>query len=266
MPDTSVCIQGTEVSSPRLHFSGENHYKRAPGFFLQSEITDVTMSIQRATQQADINSGYFGVTTPRPECFWTPLQDLNGGWPKGPEILAFSPVKRAMTLTFVARVVTLSFKDDLGLPTPFIFSTFSPFYEADRVGLYAVLDIYSNLPEGYFPFYSMTADMRADRYLPDDSPYLSASFVPFQGLFDGRAGYFPPGSAETMPPLSTELLKPNDLAVYAVTVERYCIPEVDGKPRWTARLKLESITLLSHAVETAETPLFNVEGIPHVMM
>ncbi|KAI0063884.1 hypothetical protein BV25DRAFT_1914942 [Artomyces pyxidatus] len=232
----------------RVRFCAEVHYERDPGHFLASELSVLTRSIQLASTQVNKDRDYYAVTA-RPESVWCYVPKMRSTWPKVTESLGCWPYRRPMTLTLVGRVVAASFKDDVGLPTPHVCSTFAPLYEADRIALYGVLDLYSDLPEAYFPFMSMTSDIRVDRYLPEDSFHQSASFVPFEAIYDGRAGYLPPGSSREMPILPTQYLLPNDIAVYAVTVDRYWLPQTDGAWRWTARLKLESITLLGHAAE-----------------
>ncbi|KAI0054392.1 hypothetical protein BV25DRAFT_1843688 [Artomyces pyxidatus] len=213
----------------------------------------LTRSILRASRQADYNTGYFSATE-LPECLWSDFKGPNGAWLRTPEKLGFDPYDLPVTITIVGRVSSLSLTDDLGLPLHHISSTFCPFYEADRRALFETLEIYSDSPGDSFPAHARTGDIHVDRYLPDDTSFDSALFEPFNTVFDGRAGYIPPGSGQNMPLLPARNVGLNDLAVYALTVERYFFLGLDGSWRWTPRLKLESITILCSVGGNTEAP------------
>ncbi|KAI0055002.1 hypothetical protein BV25DRAFT_1843271 [Artomyces pyxidatus] len=214
-----------------LTHEGEDQPDRVPGSLVSTISSILTRSILRASRQVDYKNGYFSVTE-RPDGLWSDVKGPDDQWLRTPEKLTFDPYECAITLTIVGRIASLVVVDDLGLPVALASSTFSPFYDADRTALLSTLDLYSDLPEECFPFQAETGNILVERYLPDDTSVDSALFVPFNAVFDGRAGYLPPSSLKEMPKLPVMHLGLNDLVVYALTVERnYPVPMTNAMIR-----------------------------------
>ncbi|KAI0062086.1 hypothetical protein BV25DRAFT_1838603 [Artomyces pyxidatus] len=203
---------------------------------------------------ARIDTGYRGEAsrpTEYPYCFWRKQTVRPGGKYPLPDKLTVSPYDQVFTIAIAGYVSNVLYADETGLPTTHVYSTFTPVRESDREYLYAILDRYSHPPEGFNVIRSPTSDIRVDRYLPDDSHDEHAEFSAFPHVFDGRGGYFLPNTGRTMPRISLQDLAPHDLAVYAMTVDRYWLDDPNDALRWTAHLKMESITLLVRPVITS---------------
>ncbi|KAI0055001.1 hypothetical protein BV25DRAFT_1843270 [Artomyces pyxidatus] len=208
----------------KLLYSRDTHYHRTPGDFGESEECVLTRSVEISGEQAHA-------------------------------LIIFELSSHLPTyLRFVGRVVSTSFKDRGGQPIPHVSSTFVPLYFADALAMQQMLGDMSALPDGnlcYHPFQSITAAFRAERHLPSDTQGITITFRPFDSLFDGRTDYTLPDERDLMPQLPIGQLQPDDLAVYAISVQRFYIPQQGRYTKyWTAALKLDSITLLQHSSET----------------
>ncbi|KAI0063881.1 hypothetical protein BV25DRAFT_1837425 [Artomyces pyxidatus] len=238
-------MSSMDLGSRRIPFKRDDHYHRSPGLFFPMEI-----SIRVASRRRDHMRGFFAPTYV-PPARWCSGGDEELARRRYPDLLGFSHHGHQLTLTTVAVVVSTTFVDSGGQPLPHVFSTFKPLYHDDALAIHQLLNHASRLPDEYESFQSVSLALRADRHLPDDTGDLSISFVPFPSVFDGRSGYDLNGD---MPRISANQILPDDLVVYATKIQRFWIPQGDGTWRWTASLKLESVTLLQHATET-DSPL-----------
>ncbi|KAI0067144.1 hypothetical protein BV25DRAFT_1835451 [Artomyces pyxidatus] len=246
MEDGFFDVYNSEEIRQGVNTSGSTGYDAfESGGIRPRNTSTLALSIWNARQGVDFEYGV-----------WCTAADRTSTLARRPETLSYYPFHRPVTITTVGILTTASFVDNVGLPTPYVSSTFSPLYQADRWALDNILDFYSRLPQGCSPHRAPESDIYVDRYIPYDSSETSASFRPFDAVFDGRPGYLRGGLVEAMPRINPAELRRRDIVVYATSVERFWMPQSDKSWSWIARLKLDSITLLQH--ERREFPL----GIP----
>ncbi|KAI0054362.1 hypothetical protein BV25DRAFT_1922753 [Artomyces pyxidatus] len=247
MNNLNGMLSEMNLSANQIQFNREDHYHRTPGDFKDSEI-----SVQRASRLRDEERGLFGPTQ-LPVIRWRP----DGINPRTrlshPDVLGARGRDGPIILTVVSRVLSTSFEDRAGRPLPHISSRFHPLYFADALAMQQMLADASFLPDGYRPFRTIKAAFRADRNLASDTEGMTVKFLPFNSVFDGRAGYAAPHDSGDIvtPQIGVNEIQAEDLAVYAVSIQRFLIPQGASPTRWTARLRLEGITLLQRSSETS---------------
>ncbi|KAI0062394.1 hypothetical protein BV25DRAFT_1915945 [Artomyces pyxidatus] len=126
-----------------------------------------------------------------------------------PDVVGYEPHWQPLTITTVARVFSMSFVDVGGQPLPHVFATFLPLYYADALSIQQLLCDLVNVPDDFDVFELITAPLRADRRLAEETGNDSAAFVPFESVFDGRNGYRLDGG---MPRLNPSQILEEDLA------------------------------------------------------